>query len=94
MPEMSNRVRRFADRLGRKTELEIKESFLLQLNSDRIMNLTGCDTVSLCTTEEILLQCRYGTVRICGADLRIPAFSESDTVISGRITDISFSWEA
>ena len=93
MHKINNRARLFADRLERKTELEVKESFLLQLNSDRTMSITGCNNVSFCTTEEILLQCRYGIVRVRGTDLRIPVFSESDTVISGCVTDIAFFWE-
>ena len=94
MSGYKHHLRIITDRIGRDAQIDTFESFLLQMNSSKELCVKGCTSVCGCTPDEIILKNRYGTMQILGADLKIPVYSEYETVISGKVCTLNFLWEA
>lgn len=88
----NNSLRLIADSIGRDMHIETFESFLLQLNSAGELSVKGARHISLCTENEVGIDCSYMSVDIRGIGLSVKLFSEEETVISGKIDGISFLW--
>ncbi|MCH5198334.1 MAG: YabP/YqfC family sporulation protein [Oscillospiraceae bacterium] len=88
----SNSLRLLADSIGRDIHIESFESFLLQLNSSGDMSIKGAQHISLCSENEIGIDCSYMSVDIRGSDLSVKLFSEEETIVAGKIDGISFLW--
>lgn len=94
MSGFKNNLRNITDRIGRNAQIDTFESFLLQMNSSKELTVKGCKSVCSCTPDEIILKHRYGTMFIHGEDMKIPVYSEYETVISGKVYTLNFLWEA
>lgn len=88
----NNSLRLIADSIGRDMHIDTFESFLLQLNSSGELSVKGAKHISLCTENEVQIDCRYFSVDIRGTYLSVKLFSEEETVVSGKIDGISFLW--
>ncbi len=92
MRKMKNKFRQFADRFGRKVEIDTFESFLMQMNSSGELTFKGCTNVMHCTENKICLNCSYGIVNIIGMQLNVPRYSSDETSVSGTIAELHFIW--
>lgn len=86
------KLRLLADRVGRNMDIDTFESLLLQMDSSGTIRIKGCISTETYTVQEIVLFCRYGEIRILGSDLKLPVYSESETVISGQVSGLHFCW--
>ena len=92
MRDKKNKLRQFADRCGRKVEIDTFESFLMQMNSSGEFTFKGCTNILHCTENKICLNCSYGIVNIIGMQLNVPLYSSDETSVSGRIAELHFIW--
>ncbi len=73
-------------------DIDTFESLLLQMDSSGTIRIKGCISTETYTMQEIILYSRYGEIRILGSDLKLPVYSESETVISGKVSGLQFCW--
>ena len=93
MQNNRNKIRLFTDSVGRSMDINALQSFLLQMDSSETLRINGCRSVEKYDEEEILLQCFYGLICISGSALRMPLYSQNETVVCGMIKEIRFEWE-
>lgn len=72
-------------------QINVKEPFNLELNSDGEVTVKGIDDVSEYNENRIFLVSRDFFVEIKGEKLKMSAYSKNDTVIKGEIYSMGFT---
>lgn len=72
-------------------QISVNEPFNLEMNSDGDVNVKGIDDVSEYNDSQIFLVSRDFFVEIKGKNLKMSAYSKTDTVINGEIYSIDFT---
>lgn len=72
-------------------QINVREPFNLEMNSDGDVTVKGIDDVSEYNDSRIFLVSRDFFVEIKGEKLKMSAYSKNDTVINGEIYGIEFT---
>lgn len=74
----------------RGAEIDIEESFLMEMNSFGELSVKGCKDINGYDTENIMLVSDEYFLSVKGEGLQIKNYSPVDTVICGKIENIGF----
>lgn len=84
------RISRTVRLLMRDNELDVNESFCLEMNSEGELSIKGAEEISEYTDCSVFITSREYYVEIKGCGLRLKNYSKAVTGILGEISNISF----
>lgn len=73
----------------RHLEMSTEQQFLMEFNDAGELSVRGCQDLSVCNPDRILMKCRKRYIDVSGENLEVSIYSSALTSVTGKINEIS-----